>query len=672
MLKSLEQIQDCKHHLEEPWIKYLYKTKEKNFNVNNVQSLQEIDSHSVLNYVKKTLTVLDNLNNVNPIDSDILFCVEETLKWSEIAKTGNSKKRKEWNRKKYDLFVHNIGSAEIYKEYYNNEIIYQLIKTHGLVGQYIKGEIPFSKNYPLYELVKNQKIKKEKLKKILILLNHCIIEGVSKELYENVKIEVISIIDKILDGNFEEETDFITKLQRLNSNLNSEEIQYLQCLCVEIETRLKKVFARLELWYYDSALKGFTIEEQIKILLLVYNKLADSHCHLTFELLMHDLYLEYQNKKEINIYKKRIIESYLKEISFEQIMSYNINPNPHISFNIKEQKETLIFQFIFSTQASKLIEFCEVANTSDSLYQKSIYMLYDLFGFRRDAYDRFYNEIEYLNTMNKSLNQKSIVLNYMVGNTVLDVGPGGGALMDLIEEKFPTKKVMGIDLSQNVIDALNLKKQKEKHQWEVVKGDALKLDEYFQKNSIDTIIYSSIIHELYSYIENKGKKFDKETIRITLQSAYAVLSKKGRIIIRDGIMTEPKEQYRIIEFKNKGDIAILERYCHDFEGRKVTYQKVSETEVKMLVNDAMEFLYTYTWGESSYPLEIKEQFGYFTPTEYIDFIKESLENCNIIECNAFLQDGYEENLLPKINIYDENHKVIKLPNSTCIIIIEKR
>ena len=296
-------------------------------------------------------------------------------------------------------------------------------------------------------------------------------------------------------------------------------------------------------------------------------------------------------------------------------------------------------------------------------------MLYDLLGFRRDAYDRFYNEIDYLNTMNASLNEKAVLLKYIVGNKVLDVGPGGGALLDLIEKNRPELDLYGIDLSQNVIDKLQDKKIKENHAWNIVKGDALKLSTYF--SNLDTIIYSSIIHELYSYIEFNGKKFNKETIAASLKEAYASLAVNGRIVIRDGIMTSPKEQYRLIEFKDVKDIEILKRYCNDFEGRKVTFEKVNDNTVKMLVNDAMEFLYTYTWGEQSYPLEIKEQFGYFTPEEYVDFIKETLPNSKVIECKAFLQNGYEENLLPKINIYDENGRVVKLPNSTCIIVVEK-
>ena len=91
----------------------------------------------------------------------------------------------------------------------------------------------------------------------------------------------------------------------------------------------------------------------------------------------------------------------------------------------------------------------------------------------------------------------------------------------------------------------------------------------------------------------------------------------------------------------------------------------------MLLNDAMEFLYTYTWGEQSYPLEVQEQFGYYTPSEYEKMILETLKNSKIIYSKAFLQDGYETHLNNKINFYDENNNSVSLPNSTYILVIEK-
>ena len=671
MVRSLIQMNDVKNNLDEKWLIYLYKTKEKNYNINNVNSINEINKYSVFNYVKRTLEILNRLKEEQKLTKDIVYYVEETLKWSEVAKTGRKGDIKKWQKKNYDIYCHNIGSSQIYLEENNDEIVYILIKTHGLIGQYVKGEIKLNKNIELYNLVKNKKITKNKLRTILIILNQAIIEAISKDLYNKVEKDIKIVIDKVISGNLEENEIIIDRMKKLNKNLSEKEITYLNKLDIKVTNVLQSIFNSLELWYYDSALSEFQMEEQVKILLFIYPNSRSNCKHLTFEKLMHDLYLDYKNKKEVNIYKKRIIETYLKEISITDILENNINPNPHITYDIKINDLTMVFNFKFSIQAKKLIEFCEAASNSNSLYQKATYILYDLFGFRRDDYDRFYNEIDYLNTMNSALKEKSIILNYLVGNSILDVGPGGGVVMDLIEKTRPELQITGIDLSQNVIDKLTEKKIKEQHNWNIVKGDALNLSKYFKENSIDTIIYSSIIHELYSYIETDGKKFNQKTIKIALQEAYKILAKKGRIIIRDGIMTSPTNQYRLIEFKNTKDLEILNNYCHDFKGRKIYYQKIDENTVKMLVNDAMEFLYTYTWGEQSYPLEVKEQFGYFTIEEYINFIKEILPNCKIIVSKSYLQEGYEKNLLPKINIYDENKKVVKLPDSTSIIVIEK-
>ncbi len=671
MIESLKMINDYKNYKNELWLNYLYNTKEKNYNVLNVKSIKQINKHSVLNYVKRTLEILNDINNKESLDKEVLFLVEETLKWSEVAKTGSKKDRKRWLDNKYDLFCHNIGSSEIYDETNDNIVVSTLIKTHGLVGQYIKGEVNFSKNLPLHELVKNNYISINRLREVLQILNRCIIEAVSKELYIKIETSVNNIIEDILNNKTNKELDFKFKLERLNASLSESDLEYIDKLNLIYTSKIQSLFDNFELWYYDGALKEFNIRDQIKILLYIYeNKLEDTK-YLTFESFMHSMYIDYKEKREINIYKKRIIENFLKDISLEDIINHNINPNPHIDFNIKKVNKTLVFNFKFSIQAKKLIEFCEVACTSNSLYQKATYMLYDLFGFRKDAYDRFYNEIDYLNTMNNSLKQKAVILDYIVGNSVLDVGPGGGALLDLIEKKMPNLDIKGIDLSENVINELTKKKLKEGHIWNIIKGDALNLSKYFENNSIDTIIYSSIIHELYSYIPYNGKKFNKETIKVALKEAYSILSVGGRIIIRDGIMSSPVNSYRIIEFNDKEDIKKLDRYINDFKGRTITYEKINDNTVKMLINDAMEFLYTYTWGEESYPLEVQEQFGYFTLEEYISFIKENLPNSKIIESKSYLQKGYEENLLPKINFYDENMNVVSLPDSTSIIVIEK-
>ncbi|MBE0344419.1 methyltransferase, partial [Paenibacillus sp. 28ISP30-2] len=151
-------------------------------------------------------------------------------------------------------------------------------------------------------------------------------------------------------------------------------------------------------------------------------------------------------------------------------------------------------------------------------------LLFDLFGLRRDAYDRFHNEETYLTDMNLTVDYKKVILDYVTGTRVLDIGPGGGVLLDLIEQEIPDAKPLGLDISVNVIEALKRKKQLEGHRWDVIKGDALQLEEFIEPGSMDTVIFSSILHELYSYIERDGTRFNLHTVEAALQSAYRVLA----------------------------------------------------------------------------------------------------------------------------------------------------
>ena len=671
MLKAIRSINNANKNSSELWLTYLYNTLEKNYNYLNVSSLKEITNHSVLNYCLKTLQVLDEINKEEKLAKDILYLVEETLKWSEVAKCGRKSERSLWRKKGYDLYAYNIGSSQIYLETNNNIIISTLIKTHGLVGQFLKGETTLNKNYELYLLIKNKLITKNKLRKVLIVLNKCIISGVSKNLYKDIEPKVIETIDLIINNQFNNQENYITRLEKLNKTLSKEELNYLTRLNNKVKTCLEDLFSKVDIWYFESAIESFSLKEQIKILLIIQKHLTEKIDNVTFEKLMKDLYFNYHQKRELNLYKKRVIEYYLNTISYQDILHNKIKISPHIKINIKIENNNLIFNFKYSIQIKKLIEFCEVASVNDSNYQKAIYMLYDLFGFRKDKFDRFFEETTYLEQMNHSKSDKEKILNYLVGQNILDIGSGGGIILNLLEKHNPNLNITGMDISQNVIEKLKTLKLKENHQWNIFKGDALNLNKYIKNNSQDTIIFSAIIHELYSYITFNGKKFNTETIKVVLNEAYKALRKGGRIIIRDGVMEENKDAYRIIEFYNPKDIEILNRFCHDFQGRNIKYTKLSENKVKLLVNDALEFLYTYTWGEEAYPMEVQEQFAYFTLKEYTKFIKKILPNSKIIVKKEYLQKGYNVNLLSKIAIYDENLNICNLPNSTLLIVIEK-
>ncbi|WP_226675963.1 class I SAM-dependent methyltransferase [Rossellomorea aquimaris] len=688
MLSSLRAIEELKSGntlilREHTWLKYLSLTKEKNVNLEQVESLEQMAKNPVLDYVERTLHVLDGLT----LPDDQKEWVEEVLMWSETAKCGLPHQRREWIDKGFQLAIHNKGSAQIYaaemekrpeeeRNREREELLFELIQTHGLSGQYIRGEVRYSSMEPLIRIVKPEMFP------LLYALNQCIVAGVSPEVWDSVREEMEEVNRWICNGDMAREQTLPERLRRLRSQaaLRGEDFDavYNEWILAnpEAESLLDRFFQRMDMWYVEAALTDFTFEECMKIFLLIEQKKRYSSLEqLSFEPMMRELYYDYKGRKTVNIYKKRIIESYLAECTIRGILNGKLPGNEHVSLKaapLHGHEEMAGVGFSFSRAGEKLIEFCQEAEKSP-LYDRAIVLLYDLFNFRKDAYDRLNNEQTYLSDMNSSQDFKKKISDYAVGKTMIDIGPGGGVMLDLLTRHHTGATVIGIDIAVNVVEELKRKKQRENAPWDVMQGDALKLEDYIGKEGADTIVFSSILHEMFSYIPYEGKKFNHEVIAQTLRSALKALRPKGRIIIRDGIMTEPLEQKRIIRFKDPHGLAFFKRYVGDFKGRAITYRSAGEDAVILNVNDAMEFLYTYTWGEEAYPHEVQEQFGYFTPSAFREFIHRTLgDQVDILIFEHYLQEGYEGHLETKIEFTDEDGTPASLPDSTCFMVIEKK
>ncbi|MBR2564778.1 MAG: class I SAM-dependent methyltransferase [Paenibacillus sp.] len=709
MLHTLEAIRIYKSgesqerlHQMPQWLQWLAAAEKPRINLERIHSIAELqETNAVLDYTERTLQVLDGLQ----LSFWIRELLEEVLVWSETAKGGSSDQRRTWQHQGINLFVHNIGSAQLFNMYMDersgtksprHEVISNLIATHGLIGQYIRGEIPFAENAPLRSLITDGFVTCSELRTMLMALNECIIAGVDPGLWNQVQGEVQRIVEWIVEGTEYKDWSMKERLSRLrSSSIRQGELIDESYAKLEQQFAVEKQLAPLAsrtLWYVESAMKDFSLEEMVKVFLLTLHseewnneKVDSNHAaipssvtdirHISFEPLMNTMVYDYKGVKKLNIYKKRMIEKYLEQYSWEQIIAGKRIPYPHLEHRIErypDLPDTLFVTFEFSPAAESLIAFCVEAEKSP-LYEQAVLMLFDLFGLRRDAYDRFHNEETYLSDMNSSGDYKKVLLDFMVGTRVLDIGPGGGVLLDLIEQEKPEVEAIGIDISSNVIEALERKKHRESHRWQVMKGDALQLNQYMEPGTVDTVIFSSILHELYSYIEYDGRRFNTDTVAAALQSAFQVLSPGGRILIRDGIMSEPESQQRRIRFLEPDGIRWLERYKADFKGREITFDRISDHEVIMPINDAMEFLYTYTWGEEAYVHEIQEQFGVFTPRDYEKCIREALgEQADITLLRHFLQKGYTEALAERIVFMDETGEPVSLPDSTCLIVIEKK
>ena len=345
-----------------------------------------------------------------------------------------------------------------------------------------------------------------------------------------------------------------------------------------------------------------------------------------------------------------------------------------MDISVTIENKSAFVDFKFSKVCEKLIEFCVEAERSGLLtFEKSIIVLYDMFGFRRDAFDRLNNEDKYLRTMNNvATSTKDSIVDHVTGESVVDVGSGGGILLDKLESRFPDKEIIGTDISTNVIETLNQKKHREGHRWNVLVHNFV---DGTMGREVGSIIFSSILHEIYSYTEGENGRFDIASVKKALRNAYDSLGKGGRIIIRDGIKTEGNA-VRKIRFKTAAGLDFFKNYVKDFKGLKdiPEEKKVLFTDDKSLtvagdINFIREFLYTYTWGTESYAHEVQEQFGYFTLSEYRAFFEEL--GATVIVAKEFLEPGYPDNLGKYLDLLDEKDEETEYPASNCIIVVEK-
>ena len=271
------------------WLKYLTETDNIYVNAERVKSINAISGRETIEYVMRTLDILDELI---ADENTLKRIISEVLKWSEVAKGGLEKERRTWKDKGYALDIHNEASASIYAENHITDesssdeeknrcrLIYILIKTHGLIGQCIRGEIPVSHNR---ELLLLNALTDEDIKGLLLILNECIIRAVSDDIWTSVKGDVKVLIDRIPDGDLSEYSAKyrLEKLCPREIDIYDDDAEFFE----------KNVFSKYELWYFTSALSDFDMGQIKTVIKNVLKQLEDKNVrHLNFKPLADSLY----------------------------------------------------------------------------------------------------------------------------------------------------------------------------------------------------------------------------------------------------------------------------------------------------------------------------------------------------------------------------------------------
>lgn len=118
------------------------------------------------------------------------------------------------------------------------------------------------------------------------------------------------------------------------------------------------------------------------------------------------------------------------------------------------------------------------------------------------------------------------------GSKVIDMGCDDGAVTYAMAAIAPKIRFIGLDKSKRQIN-----KAREKyplHNLEFVVGDAT--SEIFEPESVDAIINSYVLHEVYS-----GSRYNERIVSDTLRKHFKILKKGGAMFIRDFARPPPGE-----------------------------------------------------------------------------------------------------------------------------------
>ncbi len=651
---------------ENPWLVCLLSANRPYVNPERLEKMEDLRGNPVLDYVLRTLDILDEMRDLSDAEYDLIRTV---LCWSEVSKTGSDEDRRRWEKRGYPLAIHNEASAMIYADYchvrnIDTDPVYVMIKTHGLAGQYIRGECCMERSSELSEIAYKIGEDKETFTRIIYALNECIIRAVSDNIWTSVQEKVKNFAERLYPQARIVELlpeERLTALLPKNGSPSEGTTQFFS----------SEIFGKYDLWYFPAALEPFGFEGAEKICRQAITAAGSADIkHLNFKPLADAMYYDYEGKRHVNTYKQRIIEKYLKDPE---------EYGHHIRLDFEVKGTAIMIGASFAPACEKLIDFCVEAERSGLLsYEKSITMLYDTFGFRRDSFDRLNNEEKYLQTMNDAEEStKMSIPDYVTGEIIVDVGSGGGVLLNELEKRYPDRKIVGTDISQNVIEALERKKAEENRHWTAIRHNFV--DESMPYK-VDTVIFSSIIHEIYSYTDLGRGKFDKDSIVRALKNAVDSLNVGGRIVIRDGVKTPGNGKMKIV-FKSDEGFQFFRQFLADFRGmdelpddRKVCGMIPEERTVVTDINFGREFLYTYTWGPESFPHEVQECFGYYTLDEFRDLF-DSFGNMRVLKAVSLLEDGYRQNLEKYVSIFaveeDGSCEPMAFPHSNCIVVAEK-
>jgi SAM-dependent methyltransferase len=260
------------------------------------------------------------------------------------------------------------------------------------------------------------------------------------------------------------------------------------------------------------------------------------------------------------------------------------------------------------------------------------------------------------------------IVPHAVPGTIVDKGCGTGLLLVHLSELFPSSYLVGMDLSKELLHTA-LGKSYPGNNVHIFRGNII--HQHFRAGSVSTVIFSSVIHEIYSYTG-----YDREQVRLALRNTRKELRAGGRVIIRDGVRPPERRVWMACDAETEGR---FRRFTHDFKSQSATpgvifteCNRDSRTWFLLSLCDANEFLSKKDYLEN-WPIEVNEQFGVFTLDQWqreLDAI-----SYRILEARSYinpwiLEHRYRGRVWLHADDGDRPGEALPFPDTTAVIVGE--
>jgi SAM-dependent methyltransferase/nicotinamide mononucleotide adenylyltransferase len=262
--------------------------------------------------------------------------------------------------------------------------------------------------------------------------------------------------------------------------------------------------------------------------------------------------------------------------------------------------------------------------------------------------------------MDASLVQKvEDLLPWVKPPRVVDKGCGTGKLLVELSRRFPGASLVGVDLSREFL------RRSDENTYaggdvQLLAGDAA--EQQLPDGSADTIIFSSIMHEIYSY-----SGYDRDRVRHALAGAARELAPAGRILVRDGV--SPGRRPVELELLDEPTEAAFDRFAREFKhGQGAAHERLDRTRVRISAHLANEFLCKKDYA-ANWDIEVHEEYGAFTVDEWRSAMAEA--GLRVLALRAYVNEWI------RANRYQDHVKVTELngsawwPATNVVVVAEK-